>query len=48
MVQRLATAPITPTAEDRRLGLGPMTLANFATGIAAIGLLIWGFVLRIF
>jgi hypothetical protein len=36
------------TAADRQLEFGPMTLVNLATGIAAIGLLICGIVLRIF
>ena len=48
MAQRLATAPIAPTAADRHLGFGPMTVLNLATGIAGIGLLAWGIVLRIF
>ncbi len=48
MAQRLETAPITLTAADRQLEFGPMTLVNLATGIAAIGLLICGIVLRIF
>jgi hypothetical protein len=48
MAQRLATAPIAPTASDRHLGLGPMSVLNLATGIAAIALLIWGVVLRVF
>lgn len=47
LAQRLETAPITPTAADRRLGFGPMTLLNLATGIAGAGLLVWGVVLRI-
>lgn len=48
MAQRLATAPITATAADRRLGFGPMTLLNLVTGIGAAGLLILGFILRVF
>ena len=47
VAQRLATAPVTSTAADRRLGFGPMTLLNLATGIAGAGLLVWGVVLRI-
>lgn len=46
--QRLSTRRIVPSADDRRLGIGPMTALNFATGIAAAGLLIWGIVLRTF
>ena len=46
--QRLATAPVTITAADRHLGIGPMTILNLATGIAATCLLIWGVVLRLF
>jgi hypothetical protein len=45
--QRLATASIAPTAQDRHLGFGPMTILNLATGIAGAGLLVWGIVLRI-
>jgi hypothetical protein len=48
MAQRLATATITPTAADRRLGFGPMPLLNLATAVAGGGLLIWGIVLRAF
>ena len=43
--QRLESAPVTPTAADRRVQYGPMTLLNIATGLAAIGLLIWGVML---
>jgi hypothetical protein len=46
--QRLATAPIAPTAADRNLGVGAMTILSLATGIAAACLLVWGIVLRIF
>lgn len=46
--QRLATAVIAPTVADRHLGFGPMTILNLATGIAGIGLLAWGIMLRIF
>ena len=46
--QRMATATITPTADDRHLGFGPMTILNLATGIAASCLLLWGILLRLF
>jgi hypothetical protein len=45
--QRLAAMQITPTTADRQLGLGPMTLLNLGTGIAAAAELIWGIVLRV-
>jgi hypothetical protein len=45
---RLSTAPVTTSAEDRRLGLSPMTILNLATGVAGIGLLAWGLALRAF
>ena len=45
--QRLATATIAPTAADRDLGFGPMTLLNLATGIAGAGFLVWGILLRL-
>ena len=48
VAQRLATAAISPSGADRHLGLGPMTIANLATGFAAGGLLIWGIALRVF
>jgi hypothetical protein len=45
LAQRLQTVVVKPTAEDSRVQFGLMTLLNFATGLAAIGLLIWGIVL---
>jgi hypothetical protein len=48
VAQRLAAAPITPTAEDRQLGISVVTIPSVATGIAAACLLVRGFVLRIF
>jgi hypothetical protein len=45
VAQRLETAVVKPTEEDRRLQFGLMTLLNLVTGLAAIGLLIWGIVL---
>jgi hypothetical protein len=47
MAQRLEMAPLTLTAADRNLGFGRMTIANFVTGLAAVGLLGWGIFLRV-
>jgi hypothetical protein len=46
LYQRLQSATPKPTAEDRRVRYGPMTLLNIATGVAAAALLVWGIVLR--
>jgi len=46
LYQRLQSATPKPTADDRRVRYGAMTLLNIATGLAAAGLLIWGIVLR--
>ncbi len=48
IAQRMATAPIATTAADRHLGVGPLTVLNLATGIAASCLLLWGLLIRIF
>lgn len=44
---RLQTAKARPTEDDQKLGFGPMVIVNLATGIASIGILIWGIVLRL-
>jgi hypothetical protein len=47
LYQRLQSASPKPTADDRRVQYGPMTLLNIATGVAAAGLLVWGILLRV-
>ncbi len=47
VAHRLATATITPTDADRHLGIGPMTILNVATAIAAGLMLMWGIWLRV-
>jgi hypothetical protein len=46
LYQRLQSTSPKPTADDRRVHYGAMTLLNIVTGIAAAGLLVWGIVLR--
>lgn len=48
VAQRLETAKVKPTAEDRRRQMGPITLLNLVSGLAAIGLLVWGIMLWLF
>lgn len=45
--QRLQSATPTPTADERRVRYGPLTVLNLATGIAATGLLVWAVVMRL-
>ena len=47
LYQRLQSATPKPSAEDRCVRYGPMTLLNIATGVAAAGLLVWGILLRV-
>lgn len=47
LYQQLQSATPKPTADDRRVRYGPMTLLNIATGLAATGLLVWGILLRV-
>jgi hypothetical protein len=44
--QRLQSMTIKTTAEDRKMVLSPMMLANIAAGVLALGLTIWGIALR--
>jgi hypothetical protein len=46
LYQRLQSATPEPTAAERHVGYGPLTLLNIATGLAATGLLVWALVLR--
>ncbi|MHC4710566.1 MAG: hypothetical protein ACYTA3_09100 [Planctomycetota bacterium] len=46
LYQRLQSATPKPTADDRRVRYGPLTLLNIASGLAAAGLLVWGILLR--
>jgi hypothetical protein len=47
LYQRLQSATPTPTADDRRVRYGTMTILNIVTGLAATGLLVWAVVLRV-
>jgi hypothetical protein len=45
--QRLQSATLKTTVDDRATRYGPMTIANIVSGLAGIGFLLWGIVLRI-
>jgi hypothetical protein len=47
LYHQLQSAAPRPTADDRRVRYGTMTLLNIATGLAATGLLVWAIVLRV-
>jgi hypothetical protein len=47
LYQRLQSSDPKPSADDRRVRYGAMTLLNIATGFAAAGLLVWGILLRL-
>jgi hypothetical protein len=44
--QRLQSAAPVISSEDREIRYGPMTITSIISGIASIGLLIWGITLR--
>jgi hypothetical protein len=45
---RLQSTRVTTTAEDRVTRYGPMTMLNIVSGLAGIGLLTWGLIMRVF
>ena len=47
LYQRLQSAAPQPTADDRQVRYGAMTILNIATGVASAGLLVWGILLRV-